>query len=460
MQKFQCKRCRERVQHFTLYLSLTGYWTAWLISLILLYQIAYKPNMRIRLLAIALPLFFFSFHITRGQTIARLILPAVDNSISIPVSICLDEISTVSDSALALREIKGNTYLPVNYQIENGDRRLLWWIINPNNKPGKRVYELYKKDHQAALKSQTLSMTDNNGELTILDKGRQVIRYNYGMHYPPAGVDSIFKRSGFLHPLWSPSGNVLTRVNPPDHHHHVGIWNPWTHVRFMGKQVDFWNIGDRKGTVRFSSFISRYEGGAFAGFKALQEHVAFNIPTEGKETVAMNEIWNVRVYNTSDNIWLIDFTSSLNCATDSAAILEEYRYGGFGFRASQEWNNQNSKVLTSEGKTRKDADASTARWCMIDGDMQKGHSGILFMDYPTNYNFPEPMRVWPENANKRGDVFFSFSPTRNKDWPLLPGKNYVLKYRMLVYDGTITKDQAEKAWKNFGHPPKIIVERL
>ena len=417
--------------------------------------------MRIRLLTIALPLFFCSYQITIGQAIARFTLPSVDNNISTPVSVCLDDITNIPDSALVLREIKGKSWLPVSFQVENGDHRMFWWIINPGSKTEKRVYELYKKDDQASDQPQgSLNMIDHNGELKIIDKGKPVIQYNYGVHYPPAGVDSIFKRSGFLHPLWSPSGNVLTRINPPDHHHHMGIWNPWTHVRFMGKQVDFWNIGDRKGTVRFSNFISRTEGSVYAGFKALQQHVAFNIPTEGNETVAMDETWNVRVYNTTGNIWLIDFTSSLNCATDSGVVLEEYRYGGFGFRASEEWNNQNSKVLTSEGKIRKEADASTARWCMIDGDMQKGHSGILFMGYPTNYNFPEPMRVWPVDANKRGDVFFSFSPTRNKDWPLLPGKNYVLKYRMLVYDGTITKDEAEKAWGNFAHPPKIIVTLL
>ena len=97
---------------------------------------------------------------------------------------------------------------------------------------------------------------------------------------------------------------------------------------------------------------------------------------------------------------------------------------------------------------------------MIDGDMQNGHSGILFMGQPANYNFPEPMRVWPVDANKRGDVFFSFSPTRNKDWRLHPGNNYTLKYRMLVYDNTITPQQAEEAWKSFALIPDIKIERL
>ena len=95
---------------------------------------------------------------------------------------------------------------------------------------------------------------------------------------------------------------------------------------------------------------------------------------------------------------------------------------------------------------------------MIDGDVTGGHSGILFMDNPTNYNFPEPMRVWPEHMNGRGDVFFSFSPTRNMDWPLYPDKRYVLKYRMLVYEGSLSAAEAENTWKSFGQPPKITIE--
>lgn len=87
-------------------------------------------------------------------------------------------------------------------------------------------------------------------------------------------------------------------------------------------------------------------------------------------------------------------------------------------------------------------------------------SYILFMDYPTNNNFPEPMRVWPENMNGRGDVFFSFNPTRNLDWLLVPYKRYVLKYRMLVYDGTISPGLAGNAWNSFSHPPQVTITKL
>lgn len=391
-----------------------------------------------------------------GQVIARFSLQPRANMVSTPVCVDLDEVTFDADSTLVLQEVKGGRKTAVPYQIEHGYHRFMWWMVDKGSGSGTRTYELSKG--KPAPVTPVVGVVDRDGALRITDQGRDVLQYNYQTVYPPAGVDTVFRRSGFIHPLWSPDGHVLTRINPPDHYHHVGIWNPWTDVLFQGKIVDFWNLVKKEGTVRFAKFISKEQGAVYGGFKALQEHVVLNDPA--REKVALDEVWDVRVYNVGPRMWLWDFTSSLNCATPDPVVLKEYRYGGFGFRATGDWNNQNSRVLTSEGKGRKEADASRARWCMIDGDVKGGHSGILFMGYPANYNFPEPMRVWPVDANKRGDVFFSFSPTRNMDWPLQPDRNYVLKYRMLVYEGSITPAQAEQVWQGFAHPPAIHIDRV
>lgn len=391
------------------------------------------------------------------QQLATFTVDAPHTTVAVPVYVDLDHITNQHDSVLVLKEINGNKIVEIPFQVENNYHRFLWWMLTPQGTSAKRTFTLSIEKNSKPQKT-PLQVKDDSA-LVIKAYNKNVLQYNYRTHYPPQGVDTAFKRSGFIHPLWSPSGNVLTQINPEDHYHHVGIWNPWTHVLYKDREVDFWNLGDKKGTVRFAGFINKDAGAVYAGFKALQQHIAFNIPAQGDESNAMNEVWDVRVYNTGEHIWLWDFTSTLNNAGDDTITLEQYRYGGFGFRAAADWNNQNSKVLTSEGKTRKDADSSVARWCMIDGDMQQGHSGIEFMSYSTNYNFPEPVRVWPENMNGRGDVFFSFSPTKTKSWVLQPGKNNVLKYRMLVYDGTITVQQAEDAWKSFAQPPTISIQK-
>src|SRR5690606_27219719 len=120
-----------------------------------------------------------------------------------------------------------------------------------------------------------MKAVDHDGMVTLMAGDHNLLNYYHKTVYPPAGVDTAYRRSGFVHPLWSPKGQVLTRIQPPDHYHHYGIWNPWTHTLFEGDTVDFWNIRGRQGTVRFANFVSQTQGEVFSEFQALQEHVVF-----------------------------------------------------------------------------------------------------------------------------------------------------------------------------------------
>ena len=49
---------------------------------------------------------------------------------------------------------------------------------------------------------------------------------------PPEGMDPIYARSGFIHPLRSPSGLVLTEAFPPDHAHPAwSLFSAWTRAK-------------------------------------------------------------------------------------------------------------------------------------------------------------------------------------------------------------------------------------
>jgi hypothetical protein len=377
------------------------------------------------------------------------------NELSIPLKIDLDAITNFPDSVLQLVEVKGKTKTGIPYQLEYTDRRILNWIIWPT-KNSKRIFQLIKgspNKNQDHIKS-----VSDNGFMTISNGGNNLLRYNYKTIYPPKGIDTVYRRSGFIHPLWSPRGQELTRINASDHYHHWGLWNPWTHVLFEKDTVDFWNLASKQGTVRFENFISTTSGDVLAGFKSLHHHVVFK--KDGTEKVAINEVQSVKIYQPApnQNYYIADVTIRLNCATENPVLLLQYRYGGLGIRATQEWNRDNSEVITSEGKNRKESDGSTARWVMVQGATNGDHAGLVMMSYPTNYNHPEPLRVWPEDTNKRGDVFLNFSPTKNMNWLLIPGKEYLLKYRLLIFNDKFSKEKAEEAWQNFAQPPLITVK--
>ncbi|HET9487650.1 MAG TPA: DUF6807 family protein, partial [Chryseosolibacter sp.] len=187
------------------------------------------------------------------------------------------------------------------------------------------------------------------------------------------------------------------------------------------------------------------------------EHVVF--PKNGKEKIAIREAQTVRVYapRQSADYYIADITAQLNCAENPVRLLE-YRYGGLGWRATEQWTKDNSRVLSSDGKTRKDADGSKARWCIVEGLVDGENAGAVMMSHPVNYNHPEPLRIWPENSNgNRGDMFANFSPTKDMDWLLEPGKNYLLRYRLIVFNGDFKKEQAEAGWKYFASPPTVTV---
>jgi hypothetical protein len=79
------------------------------------------------------------------------------------------------------------------------------------------------------------------------------------------------------------------------------------------------------------------------------------------------------------------------------------------------------------------------------------------MSYPTNFNHPQPLRIWPVPEEGRGDVFASFSPTRDTDWLLSPGNSYTLNYRFIVYNGHMNAERADSDWKNYIRLPEIKI---
>jgi len=378
--------------------------------------------------------------------------------VNTPVNLDLSGINITDTLTLRLYESIKGKLIPVASQIEEGYIPRLWWILSGITAPGsKREYVLYqetKGEYQPVV-----SISTNQDIIRLAKDGKPVLDYAVKIVYPPVGVDTMYKRNGFIHPVYSPSGNILTRISPPDHYHHFGIWNPWTRVRIRDHVTDFWNLYSHQGTVRYAGINSTTSGPVFGGFNVRHEHIDF----QGKrpEEITFNEVFDVRLWNVDPldggKAWLVDITSYLSVATDTAVVLEAYRYGGgIGFRATAEWNNKNSWVITSEGKTRVDADGTRARWADVGGAFEgKSESGIVFFSHPSNREHPEPMRVWPVDMNGRGDVYFEFCPIRHKEWILVPGNTYRLKYRLLIYDGRVDRNVSERIWTDFAYPPVV-----
>ncbi len=377
-----------------------------------------------------------------------------NEGVSTPVELNINDIYISGiENKLGLFQTQGTKLTPIPFQIDTSGTKSIWFIADHSK---DSEYILSREDNQNKTKG--AHSVKKNGNLILKLGDIDILNYRYGMTYPPKGVDSIYRKSGFIHPIITPKGDTLSRIQPPDHYHHYGMWGPWTHTQIKGQQVDFWNLGDRKGTVLFKNFNSITSGPIFASFDAGQEHIDFI--TEKEPQVALDENLKITLWglNRPDR-YMFDYKTTFKTPLENGILFEAYRYGGgIGMRFTERWTADNCSVLTSEGKDRLSADGTNARWCIVKGESADGKStnGVLFMSHSENRSHPEPMRIWPIDANGgRGDMFFEFCPIRHEEWKIEPQKEYQLKYRMVIFEDDLTAKEAEEYWQAFVKAPKM-----
>jgi hypothetical protein len=212
-----------------------------------------------------------------------------------------------------------------------------------------------------------MQLVSDHDRLTISASGRKVLTFQGGPgELPGADIKPICRRGGYIHPVFTPAGRIVTDDYPPDHFHHQGIWFAWTKTEFEGRHPDFWNVGDGTGKIEFVALDQTWSGRVHAGFKSRNRHVDVSAP---KPITVLNEQWLVKVYNAglgSKPYAMFDLVSTQDLATSSPLLLPEYRYGGIGFRGHRQWlAKDNCAFLTSEGKDRNNGHGTRARWCHI-----------------------------------------------------------------------------------------------
>ena len=309
--------------------------------------------------------------------------------------------------------------------------------------------------HIAATVRTPLNIVGGSAPLTVAG-GSAVVTYRTDKDaLPRADIDPKYKRAGYLHPLRTPAGHVVTGDYPTNHIHHHGIWSPWTKTQFQGRKPDFWNMQDRTGTVEFDRIGRTWSGPVHGGFMAHHRMVDLSAPTP---TTALNEAWEVTFYpvrGAARPLHVIDLVITQTCATADALFLPQYHYGGLGLRGRDEWNGKaNLILLTSDGATdRVKANAQRMRWCYLGGAVEGGAvAGVAVLDHPENFRAPQPVRVHPDMP------YLSVTPSQLGDWAIEPGKPYVARYRFIAFDGAPDRALLDAAWAAYATPVKVTIE--
>jgi hypothetical protein len=122
--------------------------------------------------------------------------------------------------------------------------------------------------------------------------------------------------------------------------------------------------------------------------------------------------------------------------------LPEYRYGGMAVRGARQWMTDPAswKVLTSEGKDRKTADATRGRWADQGGPVGSLQAGVTLLEHPTNPGAPTMLRVPPDHP------YTVFSLPKGGPFTLEQGKEYVFRYRIVAHDGLVDAATCNRWW--------------
>ncbi len=279
----------------------------------------------------------------------------------------------------------------------------------------------------------------------ILDDA-PVLSYAVAPRSPGDRLPPYYARSGFIHPVYTPAGHLVTDDFPVGHTHQHGIFTAWTSATFRGEHVDFWNQHHETGTVRHREVLEVKDSGDVVGFRVRLEQVSLH------HGPILEEDWYVRVYaDRAPYVW--DLRSEQRNLTDDTLFLEPYDYGGLGVRGSAEWNRvdrlgyrADARFLTGDGRTRDAANHTRPEWTAMYGpfDSVRGAEtgGVAVFPHPDNFRAPQFVRVHPEMP------YLSVTPVVEEGFFIPPGGTYLARYRFVVFDGAPQPEQlAGLGWR-------------
>jgi hypothetical protein len=220
---------------------------------------------------------------------------------------------------------------------------------------------------------------------------------------------------------------------------------------FEGRKSNFWESKEKQGRVECVKVEESFSGPVFGGFRARHRFVNLNGP-DG-EKAALEKLWELRVYALEDR-FLVDLTSTQTCATEQPLVIQEYRYGGIGFRGPADWEGKAGvEFLTSEGKNRVEGHATRAKWVLAWGKAGGQLASVGFLGHTSNFRDPQPLRIHPD------EPFFNWAVPQGGDFSIEPGKPYIARYRFLVADGTLDKEAMDRAWADFNTAPALRISK-
>jgi len=299
-----------------------------------------------------------------------------------------------------------------------------------------------------------LALTENEDTIRVTLRGKPVLQYIKKAQPVPEGLPQYFGRSGYIHPVYTPTGQELTGDYPADHAHQHALFFAWVKSKFNGQKVDFWNQAKDLGKIEFREVVN---------LTREEQKVAFGVKhafmvKDGDEWIdALYETWTVTVHQTPTDHFLFDIVSVQQCASDKPVSLAEYHYCGMAIRGNYQWLKEKEdhsidsgdlQFLTSDGKDRWEGNHTRPNWVALSGRIDGQEVSAAVFCSPENFRAPQPVRIHPNKP------YFCFAPMVEGAFSIEPGAKYVSRYRYLVTSKAIDVDMFQEQWNEYAKPKK------
>ena len=308
---------------------------------------------------------------------------------------------------------------------------------------------------------------ETDAAITVSVGGKPVLTYNKATLTGPRGTEPYYRRSGHIHPIWNPDGQIVSGDFPSDHLHQHALFFAWTKCEFEDRKVEFWNQKLELGRVAHEKVLRLGNGKKSGGFTVRLSYMETANPDRPKPV--LHETWEVRVYDDSGDHFRFDIMSTQTCAASSPLKIMKYHYGGMALRGSNEWidttlrdnirkweqvkkKNPDAHIaepkrkynyLTSDSLKWKAGNHSRPNWVSLHGRLDGKATGIAVLSHPANFRSPQPVRLHPNMP------YFCWAPMVLGEFEIAPGKPYVSKFRYIVHKGEPDSSSLNNQWKVF-----------
>ncbi|MEM9658446.1 MAG: PmoA family protein, partial [Planctomycetota bacterium] len=290
-------------------------------------------------------------------------------------------------------------------------------------------------------------------KIVILRGEKSMLTYRVTAPPAPDGIDPIYRRSGYLHPVNTPQGVAVTEAFPLDHPHQHGVFTAWVRTSYDGKPVDFWNLAAGAGRVLHERVVSIDAASESAGFEVdLLHRVESSPPVD-----VLRERWKIRAVATDDSHFCFDLETTQSAITDVPLVVLEYHYGGVAFRGPAQWlspadregsrpdssGREPSAMLNNLGSDRRQGNHQRARWIALTGQVDGRSATTAVLGHRDNFRAPQSARLHPTKP------YFCFAPCVDGEFVIDREHPYRARFRYLVTDAAPDAEWLDQQWQSW-----------